>query len=132
MPGTITEYPQGVQRVSADTPVEQIIKLLKRDGGVFVRGLVATEDVDQAYDECRERLENDMEWDGEFFPSESTGRQLSRGFGLTMNCRGNKASTWIDRHQSDIHHDSTNESRLPGNMRPFPDYTKLVLVGQQS
>jgi hypothetical protein len=72
MPSVITELPTGVQSVPADASVDYVIRLLKRDGGVFVKGLVPHQDVDKAYDECRERLENDMEWDGEFFPSQYT------------------------------------------------------------
>lgn len=62
-------YGPEVQKLSVETPIEDIIYLLKRDGGVFVKGLVAVEDVDQSYEECRERLENDVEWNGSFFPS---------------------------------------------------------------
>ncbi|CAI0644301.1 unnamed protein product [Colletotrichum noveboracense] len=62
-------YGSEVQKLSAETPIEDIIYLLKRDGGVFVKGLVAVEDVDQSYEECRERLESDVEWNGSFFPT---------------------------------------------------------------
>lgn len=62
-------YGPEVQKISAETPIEDIIYLLKRDGGVFVKGLVAVEDVDKSYEECRERLESDVEWNGSFFPS---------------------------------------------------------------
>ncbi|KAI8218758.1 Dioxygenase swnH1 [Colletotrichum sp. SAR 10_77] len=62
-------YGSEVQKLSAETPIEDIIYLLKRDGGVFVKGLVAVEDVDQSYEECRERLESDVEWNGSFFPN---------------------------------------------------------------
>ncbi|KAF0316202.1 phytanoyl-CoA dioxygenase family protein [Colletotrichum asianum] len=64
-------YGSEVQKLSAETPIEDIIYLLKRDGGVFVKGLVAVEDVDQSYEECRERLESDVEWNGSFFPKET-------------------------------------------------------------
>lgn len=63
------KYGPEVQRVSAETPIEDIIYLLKRDGGVFIKGLIHEPDVDQAYEECRERLDNDVEWCGSFFPS---------------------------------------------------------------
>lgn len=64
-----SKYGPEVQKVSADTPIEDIIYLLKRDGGVFVKGLVPVADVDKAFEECRARLESDVEWDGRFFPS---------------------------------------------------------------
>lgn len=64
-----SKYGPEVQKVSVDTPIEDIIYLLKRDGGVFVKGLVAAADVDKAFEECRARLESDVEWDGNFFPS---------------------------------------------------------------
>ena len=63
------EYSSQVQQVLASTPVEDIFYLLKRDGGVFVKGLIDPDDVDQAYSEIKGRLENDVEWSGDFFPS---------------------------------------------------------------
>ena len=63
------EYSSQVQQVLASTPVEDIFYLLKRDGGVFVKGLIDPSDVDQAYSEIKGRLENDVEWSGDFFPS---------------------------------------------------------------
>lgn len=69
MPTATKEYGPEVQKVPATTPLEDILYLLKRDGGVFIKGLVPTEDVDKAYDEVRETLDNDVEWEGNFFPS---------------------------------------------------------------
>lgn len=66
---TASKYGPEVQKVPADTPVQDIISLLKRDGGVFVKGLVPAADVDKAFEECRARLESDVEWNGQFFPS---------------------------------------------------------------
>jgi len=68
----LDRYGPEVQRVPADAPIEDIIALLKRDGGVFVKGLVSEVDVDKAYDECRARLDSDVEWSGSFFPSKSS------------------------------------------------------------
>ena len=62
-------YGPEVQRVSVDTPVEDVIYLLKRDGGVFIQGFVSPEQAEQAYDECRARIDGDLAWDGKFFPS---------------------------------------------------------------
>ncbi|KAL7765695.1 hypothetical protein ACKLNR_003611 [Fusarium oxysporum f. sp. zingiberi] len=67
----LDRYGPEVQRVPADAPIEDIIALLKRDGGVFVKGLVSEADVDKAYDECRARLDSDVEWSGSFFPKET-------------------------------------------------------------
>ncbi|OJD37539.1 phytanoyl-dioxygenase family protein [Diplodia corticola] len=65
------EYGPEVQKVPATTPLDHVLYLLKRDGGVFIKGLIPTEDVDKAYDEVRETLDNDVEWDGNFFPKET-------------------------------------------------------------
>lgn len=67
---TLDKYGPEVQKVSADTPVQDIIALLKRDGGVFIKSLIPESEVDKAYDECRERLDSDVDWSGNFFPSQ--------------------------------------------------------------
>ncbi|KAF5707217.1 hypothetical protein FGLOB1_7048 [Fusarium globosum] len=67
----LEKYGPEVQRVSADAPIQDIIALLKRDGGVLVKGLISEADVDKAYDECRARLDSDVEWSGNFFPKET-------------------------------------------------------------
>ena len=72
MADAIAELPAGVQTVAADAPLDYVVRLLKRDGGVFVKNFVSEEDVDKAYSECRERIDNDMEWEGDFFPSQYT------------------------------------------------------------
>ncbi|KAF2141595.1 uncharacterized protein K452DRAFT_351176 [Aplosporella prunicola CBS 121167] len=64
-------YGPEVQRVPADAPLDDILYLLKRDGGVFVEKLVARADVARAYEEVRERLDGDEAWEGEFFPKET-------------------------------------------------------------
>ncbi|KAL4996708.1 hypothetical protein BDV10DRAFT_171723 [Aspergillus recurvatus] len=69
---TINEkYGPDVQYVTISTPLEDIIALMKRDGAVFVRDLVASADVDQAYEEVRPRLEKSAAWQGSFFPKET-------------------------------------------------------------
>lgn len=72
MPSATTSYPSGVQKLPADAPLQDVFNLLKRDGGVFIKGLISEDDVDKAWGECRERLENDVAWDGEFFPREQS------------------------------------------------------------
>ncbi|KAF5968147.1 hypothetical protein FBULB1_10853 [Fusarium bulbicola] len=52
------KYGPEVQRVPADAPIQDIIALLKRDGGVFVKGLVSEADIDKAYDECRQVVDH--------------------------------------------------------------------------
>ncbi|KEY73034.1 hypothetical protein S7711_09891 [Stachybotrys chartarum IBT 7711] len=68
------KYGPEVQRVDSDTPVDDIIFLLKRDGGVFIKGLISEADVDKAHDECRGQLDadGDVGWDGTFFPRETS------------------------------------------------------------
>ncbi|GKZ30983.1 hypothetical protein AbraIFM66950_010808, partial [Aspergillus brasiliensis] len=68
MPFDPSKYSDEVQKVSMDTPPEEIIYLLKRDGGVFIKGLISADDVDQAYKEAKPRLDADVEWNGSFFP----------------------------------------------------------------
>lgn len=72
MPGISRQYGDEVQYVSNNTPIDDILHLLKRDGAVFIRNLVSHEDVDTAYKDVKERLEDDLEWDGNFFPSKSS------------------------------------------------------------
>lgn len=67
----VEKYGPEVQKVPADAPLADILYLLKRDGGVFVKNLVSEEDVDKACDDVKERLDADVEWEGAFFPSES-------------------------------------------------------------
>ncbi|KAL3470492.1 hypothetical protein BJX99DRAFT_251161 [Aspergillus californicus] len=64
-------YDAGVQYVSADAPLDDIIYLLKRDGGLVVRGMVSQEDLDTTHNDIKDRLDKDEEWDGEFFPKET-------------------------------------------------------------
>ena len=47
------ELPAGVQTVAADTPLDYVIRLLKRDGGVFIKNFISEEYADKAYSECR-------------------------------------------------------------------------------
>lgn len=65
------KYGSGVQYVASDTPLEDILALIKRDGGVVVKGLIPPEMVDKAHEEVRGRLDEDKSWEGEFFPSTS-------------------------------------------------------------
>ncbi|KAL3460945.1 phytanoyl-CoA dioxygenase [Aspergillus heterothallicus] len=64
-------YDIGLQYLPSDAPLSDIIHLLKRDGGVVVRGLVSSEDLDKTYEEIREKINGDREWDGAFFPKET-------------------------------------------------------------
>jgi hypothetical protein len=63
------QYGTGLQYLTPDAPLDDIIHLLKRDGAVGVRGLVSVTDLDQTYDEIKDRMNADREWEGEFFPS---------------------------------------------------------------
>ncbi|CAI6334001.1 unnamed protein product [Periconia digitata] len=68
---SMKNLPEGVQSVPANASAEYVIRLLKRDGGVFVKGLVSEADVDTAYADCREKMDKDGEWEGNFFPKET-------------------------------------------------------------
>jgi hypothetical protein len=71
MPGITSKYPAGVQRLNVDTPLEDVLHLLKRDGGVVIKSYVTQAVIDQAYKEILPRLEQDKPWDGAFFPGET-------------------------------------------------------------
>ena len=68
-------YDPGLQYLPSDSPLEDITYLLKRDGGVVLRNLVSQDDLDKTYDEIKGRLEEDLEWEGEFFPSKSVSSE---------------------------------------------------------
>lgn len=61
-----TVYSLGLQYVSNDTPLKDIVSLMKRDGAVVVRNLTSTEALDKTYDEVKDRIDQDLEWDGLF------------------------------------------------------------------
>jgi hypothetical protein len=63
------QYDTGLQYLTPDAPLDDIIHLLKRDGTVAIRGLVSVTDLDKTYDEIKDRMNTDREWEGEFFPS---------------------------------------------------------------
>jgi hypothetical protein len=63
------EYENGIQFLSAATPLDDMIYLMKRDGSIIVKNLVPIEDIDQANKDVRPRLDEDLEWEGDFFPS---------------------------------------------------------------
>lgn len=70
MPTAISsaKYGPEVQRVPVNAPIEDVIMLLKRDGGVIVEGFLPPSSIDQTYEEIRPKMENDREWKGNFFP----------------------------------------------------------------
>lgn len=47
------EYENGIQFLSADTPLDDMIYLMKRDGSIIVKNLVPIEDIDQANKDVR-------------------------------------------------------------------------------
>ncbi|KAJ5871665.1 phytanoyl-CoA dioxygenase family protein [Penicillium soppii] len=65
------KYGPGLQYVPSNAPIEDILFLMKRDGGIVVKGLVSTEDIDKAHADVREALDGDAEWNGDFFPKET-------------------------------------------------------------
>ena len=68
MPNAKAQYGPEVQRVTVDAPLEDIIMLMKRDGGVVVEKFLPHSSIDRAYDEIRPKMEIDREWKGDFFP----------------------------------------------------------------
>lgn len=71
MPGLVDKYPAGPQRVDVNTPLDDVLFLLKRDGGVIISNYVSQAVIDQAYKEILPRLEQSMPWDGVFFPGQT-------------------------------------------------------------
>ncbi|KAL4878777.1 phytanoyl-CoA dioxygenase [Aspergillus karnatakaensis] len=65
------QYGPGLQYVPASSNIEDITYLLKRDGGVVLRNFVSQQDLDQTYAEIKDKLDQDVEWEGEFFPKET-------------------------------------------------------------
>ena len=68
MPAVTANYGPEVQRVPVDAPLEDIIMLLKRDGGVVIENFLPHSSIDKAYAEIRPKMEVDREWKGNFFP----------------------------------------------------------------
>lgn len=130
MPFNPSKYSDEVQKVSKDTPLEEIIYLLKRDGGVFVKGLISEADVDQAHQEAKPRLDADVEWNGSFFPGESALRcpvsDRRSSFISTNSTR-----TVSDRAQPDLYQNSSHESAVSSSLRPFSNLPTMVLVGRR-
>lgn len=133
----LQEYGPGLQHVPNNAPIEDILFLIKRDGGVVVKGLVSAEAVDRAHADVRETLDGDAEWNGEFFPSMGTIITFPWLFTSLVTkdvsyYRGNQTGFVSDRQKLDIHKDPGHESRVPGCLCPFPDHQKLVLVGRET
>ncbi|KAH6679239.1 hypothetical protein B0J14DRAFT_580335 [Halenospora varia] len=71
MPGLTSKYGEGVQRVPADTPIEDMTMLLKRDGGIIVEQLVSHKSIDISYQDIKPRMDRDKVWKGKFFPEQT-------------------------------------------------------------
>ncbi|KAL4932874.1 phytanoyl-CoA dioxygenase family protein [Aspergillus undulatus] len=65
----LDKYDAGLEYLSAEAPLDDIIYLIKCDGGVVLRSLISHEELDKTYDEIKDRMDKDTEWDGEFFPT---------------------------------------------------------------
>ncbi|KAL4987931.1 hypothetical protein BDW68DRAFT_197126 [Aspergillus falconensis] len=64
-------YPPGLQYLPSNAPLDDVLHLLKRDGAVVIRKLISNGDLGQTYEEIKDTLDADQEWDGEFFPRET-------------------------------------------------------------
>lgn len=109
-------YGPEVQKVAADTPLEDLIYLLKRDGGVFVKNFVSESDVDQAFSECRERLENDVEWQGSFFPSKPSMCRHTGDYHTNSRHRTDTESTGFIGFESYVCKDASHAPDLSADM----------------
>lgn len=63
------KYPEGVQRVTKDTPLEDILFLLKRDGGIFIKNYISENVIDKMNSETKPFMDKDGQWKGSFFPA---------------------------------------------------------------
>ncbi|KAI1620143.1 hypothetical protein EDD37DRAFT_187429 [Exophiala viscosa] len=64
---------QGVERLPADTPLEQILSVLDRDGGLVITKVISQETIDKIAEELKPHEQPDQVWKGNFFP-EATKR----------------------------------------------------------
>ena len=68
-----------VSRLPASTPLVDIIKTLIVSGGVILEGLYSLEMMKQLESEIRPFLQQDLSWDGSFFPPETKRCELVIG-----------------------------------------------------
>ncbi|EXJ83493.1 hypothetical protein A1O1_07116 [Capronia coronata CBS 617.96] len=65
-----------VERLPAGTPVEKVLEVLDRDGGVVITNLISQETLAKIAEELKPHEQPDQEWSGAFFP-EATKRICS-------------------------------------------------------
>lgn len=75
----VEKHSLGLQYVSSDTSLEDIVYLMKRNGAVVVRSLISTEALDWTYVEIKDRINQDVELDRAFFPSASFTSEVPFG-----------------------------------------------------
>ncbi|KAI9729401.1 MAG: hypothetical protein M1834_006925 [Cirrosporium novae-zelandiae] len=61
----------GPEQLPSTSSAEEVITILRRDGGVIIRNLVAHDILDQAARDIAVHIKNDKEWDGITWPKES-------------------------------------------------------------
>lgn len=134
MPFNASKYSDDVQKVSKDIPLEEVLYLLKRDGRVFVKTLISEQDIDQAIDDVKERLDSDVEWDGSFFPGNSPNNtrqnQPKKRNQANESNSTNTKSSFTHCSKRNIHQDAADEPPIPASLRPLLDYAQLLLVGR--
>lgn len=65
-----------VQRLSAESPITDIVRALTTAGGVIVEGIYSNETMAELEKEIRPFLSQDLSWDGDFFPPETRRCEL--------------------------------------------------------
>ena len=128
MPSATSKFGPEVQRVPVDAPVEDVIALLKRDGGVIIKNFVSHESIDQCYKEIKPKMDADREWQGKFFPSTLTCDSLDRS-GFSPDDRRNETLPRLDRGLPNVYSYSTESPSLSSRLQPLPHHPKLLLVG---
>ncbi|KAL5336899.1 hypothetical protein BJX70DRAFT_400239 [Aspergillus crustosus] len=84
-----------LQYATSDTPLAEIVKILERDGAVIVRNLISYEDLVTVYDDIKDVLDADPEWEGDFFASMATTPSTPQNPAHTVQASLNKGDALI-------------------------------------
>ena len=70
----------GIQRVTPDTDIEEILAIIERDAAVVIENILSTEDLGDIKNELKPYLEKDIEGDNEFtgFQTKRVGALMAR------------------------------------------------------
>ncbi|KAK5181863.1 hypothetical protein LTR44_006063 [Exophiala sp. CCFEE 6388] len=69
--GSISSYKPQLVTLDSDTPLEEIVNAIKRDGGCIVRNLISVQSLAKVKAEAQAALDADVPTTGTFFPQET-------------------------------------------------------------